>query len=168
MSRWFNQIVLLVALVIGIAGAWSLRDGVSQYVSTSRAFAAVTIDYQPGTFVWLEPGGESARFTLTIVNDAPRGAELESLDINLYFGDDFVGANYEGFERVSLAAGESRSIDVTVLVTSKSKLPLAGTIDMFLRGTAIFRFDGIERARGLDVLDTIGVVPLPSARGAGR
>lgn len=168
MTNSFNRIVLLVALVIGIIGAWSLRDGVSQYVSTSRAFAAVTIDYQPGSFTWLEPEGGSARFTLVIVNDAPRAAELESLDVNLYFGDDFAGANYEGFERVSLAPGETQSIEVTVLVTAKSKLPLAGTAEMSLGGTAIFRFDGIERARGLDVADTIGIVPLPSARGGGQ
>jgi hypothetical protein len=168
MKRWFNHIVLGVALLLGLAGAWTLSDGVSEYVDTSRAFAAVTIDYKPGSYVWLEPDGESARLTLLVVNDAPRAVTVESLDVNLYFGEDFAGANYADFAPISLARGEAREIELTMLITSKSKLPLAGSIEMYLRGTAIFRFAGIARARGLDVSDTIGVVPLPAALGTGR
>jgi hypothetical protein len=168
MKRRFNEVVLVVALAVGAVGAWSLWDGVSQYVATSRAFAAVTIDYQPGSFIWLQPTGESASFRLVVVNDAPRGVIVESLDVYLYFDGEFAGANYEPFQPVALAAGETRAVDVRVRVTSRSKLPQAGTAVLSLRGSAIFRFEGIARARGLDIIDTIGVVPLPSAWGSGR
>lgn len=164
MKRWFNHIVLGVAVLTGVIGAWSLRDAVGQYVDTSRAYAAVTMDYQPGSFTWLEPDGERAGFTLVVVNGAPRAATVESLDVNLYFGDDFAGTNYAAFTPVTLAAGETQTIAVTITVTAKSKLPLAGSTALSLDGTTIFRFEGIQRARGLNVSDTIGIVPLPSAR----
>lgn len=168
MSRWFNQIVLSVALLVGVVGGWSLRDGAGQYVSTSRAFANVTVEYQQGSFAWLAPDGRRAHLSFVVTNGSARAATLESLDIHLLFGEDFAGTNYDPFVPVAVPAGESRLVDLEILVTSLSKLPLAGTSELAVRGNATFRFAGIQRARGLDVRGEIGVVPLPSGFGGGR
>jgi len=160
---WFNRIVLVVALVVGIFGAWTLQDALSQYVGTARAFADVTIDYQSDSFTWLAPDGSSARFTLVAHNDSTHDAVVESLDVHLYFDSDFAGSNYEGFTQLPLAAGESKTIDVTIDITSHSKADKAGSADLSVLGTADFRFTDITPVRAIDVVASIGVVPLPAA-----
>ncbi|HUG15552.1 MAG TPA: hypothetical protein VMM78_11120 [Thermomicrobiales bacterium] len=150
--------VIGVSFAVGAAGAWTLADALSQYTSTLRTFTELEIDYQPGSFVWLDPEFSHGRATVVFNNGSPSNARIDNINLNLLFDGEFAGANYDGTDGFTLARGEARAVEVEFRVTTLSIQHRGGSSTLGLSGSVVVEFSGIERELALRVRRTIGPV----------
>jgi hypothetical protein len=153
-----NRLLIAITFAVGAAGAWTLWDATDQYAGVLRAYARVTANYQPDSFVWLDADYVQARATFVVTNASVRDATLESMDLHLEFDGEFAGSNYARFEPLRVPAGETRLVELNLTVTSGGK-GNGGEVELALRGSAVFRFDDIQRSRTDLVFADIGHVP---------
>lgn len=160
--------IIVVSVLLGIGGIIGLSDAVSDYTGTLRTYTQIDATYDEGSFRWLEPDFNRASLTMTLHNDSPVDATVINIDLFLRFNGEldgqivdnaFAGANYNRFDQVTIAAGDSQSVPLEIEVTTNSIQPIGGTAELSLRGSMEVEFEGIERRLTLDLADTIGVVP---------
>lgn len=160
--------IIVVSVLLGVGGIIGLSDAVSDYTGTLRTYTQVDATYDEGSFRWLEPDFNRARLTMTLRNDSPVEATVINIDLFLRFDGEldgqiidnaFAGTNYNRFDQVTIAAGDSQSVPIEIEVTTNSIQPAGGTAELSLRGSMEVEFEGIERRLTLDLADNIGVVP---------
>ena len=117
---------LAVSLVLGIAGIISLVSAVSEYTSTLETYTELSIRYEPDSFQWLAPDFRAARLRMVIINDSPANATVENLNTYLRFDGDFAGTNYDRFPPLEVPRGESRTVELELLITTPS-IPAEGS-----------------------------------------
>ena len=151
-----QRVILLLTLVIGVAGAWTLRDAASEYADAIRAYTRVGVEARAGSFAWTTPEYGAATLTLTLVNDSAHDATAESLDAQLRFDGVFAGSNYAPFTPLLVPAGDSRDVIIALTVTTSDHAAVAPTADVTVDGTLVFRFAGIKPSRSVDLYVDLG------------
>lgn len=155
--RWF-WLVMGISGLLGLAGTWALAEGVSQYNGTLRAYAAMEFQYEPDSFVWLDPAYGEARGTVRFTNGSPSTATVEAMQLFLRFDGTFAGAVYEPFEPLTLRAGESRTVDLHFTITSGSQQPRGGEANLTINGWMRLSYLDLDRTVTLSIGDVIGPV----------
>ncbi len=152
--------ILLVTVLVGIAGMWTLAAGASQYTNTVRTYTTLRIEYVPDSFTWLDPDFNGATVSLRFVNHSPAVAHIDPLKFNVavLFDGVFAGRFYERIERFSVPRGESVEITVPIRITNPEVRALGGTAQLRLSGNSSVAFEGVEAPWMFGIFDRMGQV----------
>ena len=153
-----NRWIMLVSLVIGLAGVWFVYDASSSYIAATRAYTSVDLQYEEGSFVWLDPAFERGRADLTIHNNSDSDVTVTLLDLYLYFDDEFAGARYSTWEPLDISAGTSETVTTVFEVAISRIRPLGDTAELRLGGSTTLEFENVSEPLTYSLGTTIGQV----------
>lgn len=143
---------------MGLLGAWFAQDAFRQYLDATEAFTDVSMEYEPGSFVWLDPEFDVGQARLTIINDSSHDVVVAHMSIFLDFDGKFAGAHYEPWEDVEIAAGESHTFTAVFTITANSIQPRGGEAELRIRGAMNLEFEEIEEPYSVRFQGDIGQV----------
>ncbi len=153
-----NRWIMLVSLVIGLAGVWLVYNAASTYVAATRAYANVDVRYEQGSFVWLDPAFESGRADVTIHNNSDTDVTVTTLDLHLYFDDEFAGSRYTTWEPLDIPKGTTATVPTEFKVAISRIRPLGGSATLLLNGSITLEFAGVNEPLTFPLRGTIGQV----------
>lgn len=155
---YLNRWVLLLSLIIGALGIWSIQRAFVDYRQAAESFTEVSVSYVPDSFVWRDPTYSTGQADFRVVNDTPEAVTIELAQLRLYFDGAFAGAEYAGWEPVVVPEGEEMRFTSAFQVTTPRLDSRGDEAEISVRGDLRLRFDGIERPLVVRVRDTIGRV----------
>jgi hypothetical protein len=143
---------------MGVLGAWFTQDAFRQYLDATEAFTDVSMEYEPGSFVWLDPEFDVGQAQLTIINDSSHDVVVDHMRIFLDFDGEFAGAHYDPWEDVEIAAGERHTFTAEFTITANSIQHRGGEAELRIRGTMGLEFEEIEEPYSVRFQGDIGQV----------
>lgn len=143
---YLNRWVLLLSAILGIAGGVALAGAFAEYRDAVRRYTQVEIAPVPGSVRW-NADRTAVTLGLSVTNHTPASATVEYLDLRLYAAGAFAGADYEGWQPLTVASGasEQRALTLEISDPGLAGERAAGATEFSARGEARVRFAGVER-----------------------
>jgi len=154
-----NPLVLGLTLLIGIPGLIFAARAFATYHDATEAFTKTELQYVRGSFRWEDPEFENATAVFRIVNGSQFEITVESLMVALTFDGEFAGTDYERWQPIRVAPGDTRDIPFNFTVTSNSIQPRGGTANLGFRGQLRITFAEFEEPLAFRFSGNIGVTP---------
>lgn len=143
---------------MGVFGVWFAQDAFRQYIDATEAFTNVSMEYEPDSFVWVDPEFDVGQANLTIINDSDHAVVVEHMSMFLDFDGRFAGAHYDPWEDVEIPAGESYTFTAEFTITANSIQSRGGEAELGIRGTMGLEFDEIDEPYTVRFQGDIGTV----------
>jgi hypothetical protein len=154
-----NPLLLVATLLFGVPGTIFAARAFATYHDATEAFTQAELLYVRDSFRWEDPEFDRGTALFRIENGSQFTITVESLMLSLRFDDEFAGAEYERWQAIRIAPGETEEFRMNFSVTANSIQERGGSALLSFAGQLRITFAEFEEPLAYRFRGDIGVVP---------
>lgn len=154
-----NPLLLVATLLFGIPGIIFAARAFATYHDATEAFTQAELLYVRDSFRWEDPAFDRGTALFRIENGSQYTITVENLMVTLRFDGEFAGTDYEPWQAIRIAPGETHEVPMNFTVTANSIQDRGGSADLGFTGQLRITFAEFEEPLAYRFGGNIGVVP---------